>query len=196
MKREAGLWGKYMTKLLLLSILFSLLCSCGYTHYQNKKADNPVSQNVYEVIGGDDVYYLNSWVEDKTVIYEFMLNKRQKEVMHDLVEAINDVIEEDKQKVKVYLCTYIPGGIHKDLVLENYVDDYSIYADYKGLMKVDVNYPDVSMDEVLADPMTYTVLPDVRVLTISGKFQKKIEEEGIDWKEIWPDLEKVEYTDY
>ena len=196
MKREAGLWGKYMTKLLLLSILFSLLCSCGYTHYQNKKADNLLSQMVYEKIGGEDIYYLGAWEDDGVMIYPFLLNKMDKTVICDFAEIVNEAVEGEKQKITIYLRTSIPGGQELNISFRNYSDETRPFADYDGFMKVHVCYPDITREEVLADPMTYTVLPDVRVLTMSGKFQKKIEEEGIDWKEIWPDLEEVEYTDY
>lgn len=196
MNSKKIMWKKRVKILLILLTLMCLLCSCGYVQYKNKKADNLLSQMVYEKIGGEDIYYLGAWEDDGVMIYPFLLNKMDKTVIRDFAEIVNEAVEGEKQKITIDLRTPIPGGEELNISFRNYSDETRPFADYDGFMKVRVCYPDITREEVLADPMTYTVLPDVRVLSMSGKFQKKIEEEGIDWKEIWPDLEEVEYTDY
>ncbi len=43
---------------------------------------------------------------------------------------------------------------------------------------------------------TYINLPDIKNLTVTEKIVQFAEDEGIDWYEIWPDLEHYEVFDF
>ena len=51
---------------------------------------------------------------------------------------------------------------------------------------------DASDSSVLNNCATYFGFEDIRSLTISEKIEKNAKEEGVDWYEVWPNLEHFE----
>ena len=47
-------------------------------------------------------------------------------------------------------------------------------------------------DSIYNKASTYINLPDIKSLVVEKKIDQSAEEEGIDWYEIWPDLEYYE----
>lgn len=81
------------------------------------------------------------------------------------------------------------------LSLKNYTSDNSEQADYEGFYALSISYFMNSEEESFKDPQTYTGIEGIKHLRIDSEMQKKAEEQGIDWYEIWPDLEDVVIID-
>ena len=86
-------------------------------------------------------------------------------------------------------CT--PGGMEVVFLLGNYSDEASEKADLYGAKCIIVRYPGISRCETLMDPEIYTVVEDVRFFKIDEEMQKIAQEQGIDWYQVWPTLEKI-----
>ena len=80
-------------------------------------------------------------------------------------------------------------GLESVLNLKNYSNDNSEQSDYEGFYVLSISYPD--FEEGLRNPQTYTGIEGIKYLRIDSEMQKRAEEQGIDWYEIWPDLEDV-----
>lgn len=174
-----------------------LLCGCFslyQTTYDNEKANDIISQAVYESLGGDDLFYQHTKETSDICYYYYIIAKEEPQVIYDLVLEINEVIEQENINSKICLqCgTQVPGGLVADLAFTNYSDDTLEKPDYQVLKKLIARYPDVSGSTLFTDPKIYTVLDDIRYLEIDEQLQQKAEEEGIDWYEYWPNLEKID----
>ena len=58
-----------------------------------------------------------------------------------------------------------------------------------------VRYPNISHNELFKNPEIYTQLEDIHSFEIDRELQDKAVEQGIDWQEIWPNLEKFEIVE-
>lgn len=101
--------------------------------------------------------------------------------------------KEKTVKINLVLREETPGGGTEAVTsLRTYYegeDGYELFGSFQNLL---IYGTDVSImrDRSPYDKLsTYINLPDVKSLSVSKKIAKKAEEEGIDWYEIWPDLE-------
>ena len=101
--------------------------------------------------------------------------------------------EELKKKYEILAPVEVENthGSESVLSLKNYSNDNSEQADYEGFYALSISYFKNSEEERLKDPQTYTGIEGIKYLEINTEIQKKAEEQGIDWYEIWPDLEDV-----
>ncbi len=93
----------------------------------------------------------------------------------------------------------IPGGAARVVGLSNYSDSTLDNPDCEGLQRLIIIGADDWGDEdyFYNNPAVYTNIPGIKSLRISQEMQTKAEEQGIDWYEVWQDLEEVEvYYDY
>lgn len=118
-----------------------------------------------------------------------------------MVEAINAVMKEKEmsEKINLGIREKIPGGGTEGVVsLSNYYENEDGCGKYKFLQSLyicgteDSTKGDASPYNKVA---TYINLPDIKRLVVSKKIAQNAEEEGIDWYEIWPDLEYFEVTE-
>lgn len=98
-----------------------------------------------------------------------------------------------KEKIAIYVEVEDPYGSESVLNLKNYSNDNSEQSDYEGFYVLSISYPD--FEEGLRNPQTYTGIEGIKYLRIDSEMQKRAEEQGIDWYEIWPDLEDVVIID-
>ena len=121
--------------------------------------------------------------------------KKQRYCLYELVNSINQEISKESSKVYVMVGCEIPGGMEIEVILSNYSDESLPQADYKGLKDLIVRYPNISHNELFKNPEIYTQLEDIRSFAIDRELQDKAVEQGIDWQEIWPNLENFQITD-
>ena len=108
---------------------------------------------------------------------------------------MNDLARKEKKKIAVYVKVENTHGVESVLSLKNYSNDNSEQADYEGFYALSISYFMNSEEESFKDPQTYTGIEGIKHLRIDSEMQKKAEEQGIDWYEIWPDLEDVVIID-
>ncbi len=182
--------------MLLFTVLLVIGSSgCGHAYFYNKKADDSISQAVHNALG-DDVYYVSKEErESGSCHYLYLIRKEEKEVLYELVSSINQEISKESSKVYVMVGCEIPGGMEIEVILSNYTDESLPQADYKGLKDLIVRYPNISHNELFKNPEIYTQLEDIHSFEIDRELQDKAVEQGIDWQEIWPNLEKFEIVE-
>ena len=179
--------------LLILCIAASLL-GCGHVVYRNEKPDDSVSQMIYDALG-NDVYYLYKKEKNGVLYYEYLIRREEADVIYKFAAAANDAVSGETKKITVHLSYEIPGAREIDMVLSNYSDESLLLADYKGLKKLTVRYPNAFRNELFKNPEIYTPLEDIRSFKIDRELQDKAVDLGIDWQEIWPNLENFEIAE-
>lgn len=183
---------KNIFRMIITSLCITMIfCSCGNVNFKNHKADDHLSQAVYDALH-DDVYYLYKKDENGVIAYDFYIQNETREVVQSFYEAIDNALSDRKEKVWVNLSCYIPGGREYVMFLKNYSDDSASDADLSGIKNVTALYPDGSQNKLFMDPEIYTGFKDVRYFEIDDKLQKIADEKEIDWNKIWHDLQKFD----
>ncbi|MDE7177567.1 MAG: hypothetical protein K2O59_07085 [Lachnospiraceae bacterium] len=184
--------------LILLSQIIVIGCGEGFIRKVNEKPDDDISQAIYEAIGSKKVLYWGktSSDSDETIIYEYLLHDEKDEnVLTNMLEAANSVMGEKETTDKIVLNlrkSTSRGGFEAVASLRTYYeseDGYELYGSFQTLFiqgTEDSNMRDSSPYDKLS---TYINLPDIKSLVVRKKIAHRAEEEGIDWYEIWPDLE-------
>lgn len=89
----------------------------------------------------------------------------------------------------------MPGGLETVVSLYNYFEDEGRYERYEFFQCLDISGTERS-NKGDASPYnkasTYINLPDIKRLVVTEKIAENAEEEGIDWYEVWTDLEYYE----
>ena len=175
-----------------ISLFITLLfCGCGNADVNNKKADDYLSQAVYEILN-DDVCYLGRIDYNNIEVYDYYIKNETQEVVQSFFEAVDKTVSEKEEKIQVKLCCYIPGGTEYVMTLKNYSDESAVKADLNGIKNVAVKYPSVSKNELFTDPEIYTGFQDVQYFTIDEILQKTADNKGIDWNKVWSGLKNLE----
>ena len=184
--------------LILLSQIIVTGCGEAFIHEVNEKPDDDISQAIYEAIGSKKVFYWGktSSDSDEIIIYEYLLHDEKDEnVLTNMLEAANSVMGEKKTTDRIVLNlrkSTSRGGFEAVASLRTYYeseDGYELYGSFQTLFiqgTEDSNMQDCSPYDKLS---TYINLPDIKSLVVCKKIAHSAEEEGIDWYEIWPDLE-------
>ena len=139
---------------------------------------------------GDDIWY---YYKDKgrsgEKEYYYIIEKCDRDTITRFAKVLNDLAQEEKKKIAIYVEVEDPYGSESVLNLKNYSNDNSEQADYERFYALSISYPD--FEEELRNPQTYTGIEGIKYLRIDSEMQKRAEEQRIDWYEIWPDLEDV-----
>ncbi len=178
-------------------IITILLTGCGGITYDNKMPDDEISRAVYEALG-TDVYYVKSYKNEFDVIcYWYIVKSYDSDLLYKFVTTINEAIEENEitEKVSISYMTEIPGCLASIIELSNYSNRVLKKPDYEKLQHVEIEGTMVNVEkefDFYNDPSTYFNLPDVRYLEVNQKINDQAKEQGINWYEVWPDLEQME----
>ncbi|MDE6663357.1 MAG: hypothetical protein K2K46_08440 [Lachnospiraceae bacterium] len=189
-----------------VSILVFLLVAIGivigglvfaFSYKANKIPDDDISKAIYKAVGRKKVRYWSkkSYDSGEKVIYGYVVCDYEDEnLLANMVEAANAVMEEKEmtEKKVLYLWEEIPGGYSSLVSLHNYYegeDGYEQYGTFQNLYIYGTFYDVEQHDNPYNKISTYINLPDIKSLGVTEKIAQSAEEEGIDWYEIWPDLE-------
>ncbi|MBD5477280.1 MAG: hypothetical protein HDR17_15095 [Lachnospiraceae bacterium] len=85
---------------------------------------------------------------------------------------------------------FVSGAYRTAASLQNYYEGVDGYKQYKSFQ--DLYIGETFSSSSYSKASTYTTLPDIRRLCVIKEIAQDAEEEGIDWYEIWPDLEYYE----
>lgn len=190
-----------MVKLVRIISVFAILsfslCGCGRHRYHSLKPDDAVSRAVYDVLGKKADYHGKEEVDGR-ICYDYELEKLEVETMSEFVKAVNSVLGDEQEKIKIdvdiHIYTYRSTFVCR---LSNYSDDSLEKADYDGLRSLSINDRLDELRSVYAsEALTYyTGIKGIRQLEIGIQMQQRADEEGIDWYECWPDLEEIIFKD-
>lgn len=174
-------------------ILFGLsrMNRCGNNSPNRGIPYDNFSRAIYREMGDDIWYYHKEKGRSGEKEYCFVIEKCDRDTLTRFAKILNNLGQKEKKKIAVYLAIENAHGLESALNLKNYTNDNSEQADYEGFYALSTSYLDNTAQESLKDPQTYTGIEGIKHFRIDSEMQKRAEEQGIDWYEIWPDLEDV-----
>ena len=183
-------------KIIGISIVFVLILlglsrmnRCGDNSPNRGIPYDKFSRAIYREMGDDIWYYYKDKGRSGEKEYYYIIEKCDRDTITRFAKVLNDLAQEEKKKIAVYVEVEDPYGSESVLNLKNYSNDNSERAGYERFYALSISYPD--FEEGLRNPQTYTGIEGIKYLRIDSEMQKRAEEQGIDWYEIWPDLEDV-----
>lgn len=189
-------------KIIGISIVFVLILfglsrmnRCGNNSPNHGIPYDNFSRAIYREMGDDIWYYHKEKGRSGEKEYCFVIEKCDRDTLTRFTKILNNLGQKEKKKIAVYLAIENAHGLESALNLKNYTNDNSEQADYEGFYALSTSYLDNTAQESLKDPQTYTGIEGIKYLRIDSEMQKRAEEQGIDWYEIWPDLEDVVIID-
>ena len=179
------------TCIIIAFILFGLsrMNRCGDNSPNRGIPYDKFSRAIYREMGDDIWYYYTDKGRSGEKEYSYIIEKCDRDTITRFSKVLNDLAQEEKKKIAIYVEVEDPYGSESVLNLKNYSNDNSERADYERFYALSISYPDY--EEGLRNPQTYTGIEGIKYLRIDSEMQKRAEEQGIDWYEIWPDLEDV-----
>lgn len=185
------------TCIIIAFILFGLsrMNRCGNNSPNRGIPYDKFSRAIYIEMGDDIWYYYKNKGRSGEKEYYYIIEKCDRDTLTRFSKVLNDLAQEEKKKIAIYVEVENTHGLESALNLKNYTNDNSEQADYEGFYALSTSYLDNTAQESLKDPQTYTGIEGIKYLRIDSEMQKRAEEQGIDWYEIWPDLEDVVIID-
>ena len=187
-----------INKIIGISIVFVLILlglsrmnRCGNNSPNPGIPYDKFSRAIYREMGDDIWYHYKKKGRSGEKEYCFVIEKCDRDTLTRFTKILNNLGQKEKKKIAVYLAIENAHGLESALNLKNYTNDNSEQADYEGFYALSTSYLDNTAQESLKDPQTYTGIEGIKYLRIDSEMQKRAEEQGIDWYEIWPDLEDV-----
>ena len=179
------------TCIIIAFILFGLsrMNRCGDNSPNRGIPYDKFSRAIYREMGDDIWYYYKDKGRSGEKEYYYIIEKCDRDTITRFAKVLNDLAQEEKKKIAIYVEVEDPYGSESVLNLKNYSNDNSEQADYERFYALSISYPD--FEEELRNPQTYTGIEGIKYLRIDSEMQKRAEEQRIDWYEIWPDLEDV-----
>ena len=185
------------TCIIIAFILFGLsrMNRCGNNFPRHEIPNDKFSYVVCKEMGDDIWYYYKDKGRSGEKEYYYIIEKCDRDTITRFSKVLNDLAQEEKKKIAIYVEVENTHGSESVLSLKNYSNDNSEQADYEGFYALSISYFMNSEEESFKAPQTYTGIEGIKYLEINTEIQKKAEEQGIDWYEIWPDLEDVVIID-
>lgn len=186
-----------ISRLFTLFLIFwfvMTITGCGNAHFTvaNKKADDKISQAVYEQLGTKMCYEGSSYDKDEEILYyHYVVNDYEEEdLLVDMVEIINEkMIEENiSSRICLVIREVIAGGTRTSVSLYNYYVDESGYEPYNTLQSLKI-WGAEGEYQTYNEVSAYENLKDIKAVIVEKGINNRLEEQEIDWYEIWPDLE-------
>lgn len=188
-----------MCALILTLLAGMIVTGCGEVIRieVNEKPDDDISKAIYKAVGRKKVYYQdkNTYDSDEMVIYRYLIHDHKDEnVLKDMVEAANAVMKEKEttEKKDLLLLDKVSGRYEPVVSIRTYYewqDECFQYESFQTLFIYGADQSTKSDNNPYDKLSTYINLSDIKCLAVSKKIAQIAEEEGIDWYEIWPDLE-------
>ena len=185
------------TCIIIAFILFGLsrMNRCGDNSPNRGIPYDKFSRAIYREMGDDIWYYYKDKGRSGEKEYCFVIEKCDRDTLTRFAKILNNLAQREKKKIAVYVKVENTHGVESVLSLKNYSNDNFEQADYEGFYALSISYFMNSEEESFKDPQTYTEIEGIKHLRIDSEMQKRAEEQGIDWYEIWPDLEDVVIID-
>ena len=179
------------TCIIIAFILFGLsrVNRCGNNSPNRGIPYDKFSRAIYREMGDDIWYYYKDKGQSGEKEYYYIIEKCDRDTITRFSKVLNDLAQEEKKKIAIYVEVEDPYGSESVLNLKNYSNNNSEQADYERFYALSISYPD--FEEGLRNPQTCTGIEGIKYLRIDSEMQKRAEEQGIDWYEVWPDLEDV-----
>ena len=160
------------------------------------RPDDELSRAVRKATGRDFCYYGKEESDSGVTEYEYEIRTFKEEVITNLVNALNDTVANEQRKITVKVYDERHGGLCPIFSADNFSDAGLEVADYDGMYAICIRKISDSYDTIFDSPSFYADIEGIKKLSLNAGMKKQAEKEGIDWYELWPDLEEVEVVDW
>ena len=183
---------------LLLITAIIIFGGCGYRSVKSAKPDDEVSEYMCDNIGDEYIYLGTSEKYDGGVVYSFCIEPEtlSKDSIDKFLDVASSLSIKEGERMNIELMTQFSGGNWGICSLKNYYktenegDNNEFYV-FPEMSVFTISGQELSIS-ILNEPSTFTGAKRIKYLFVSEIMQEKADEEGVDWKEIWPELEGVE----
>ena len=179
-------------------ILMLEVTAVRYGNAALKNKDDIISKTISEAVGRKKVYYKGKQDVGPADMYRYVvLDYEDETLLKDIVEAVNAVIKEKgmTQEIRLVILKKKPIGVEMIACLCNYYSSEK-YETLQSMYIYGTELSNSKNDTLYNKASTYINLPDIKRLFVTEEIAQNAEEEGIDWYEVWPDLEYYEIFDY
>ncbi|MBP5253055.1 MAG: hypothetical protein J6Z21_04605 [Lachnospiraceae bacterium] len=165
-----------------------ILSQCGGVDHPCE-TDDLFSENVMKKMKDSYLYMGSSRERGVVKIYNFKANGLYDNSICDMYSVCTDYIGYCRGKTMICLNDGSAGMLTPMVILTNYSDESVNSPDYDGFCSLYV----ISREyyKYWLEPDRYIGIVGIKKLEIPDIMQETADEEGIDWYEIWPDLEEV-----
>ena len=176
-------------------IIIMILCGCGYYKDYDLKPDDELSQAVKDTFG--DAFYYNGMEESPIFghYYTFQINDYNPETIRQFVDLLNEQMSGTDEKVTVVVGIKQVEVLGDAFSVSNFSDTNLDHADYDGFYDLWIGYLMFNHDAFWDDVSIYSSLTEIRKLEVSDHLQEQADATGIDWYELFPNLEEVTVYD-
>ncbi len=140
-------------------------------------------------------YQNSSFNKNEEILYYFYIvnDYKDENLLEDMANTVNEKLKENDINTRICLVIWevIPGGTRTMVCLSNYYENDSEYESYETLQCLEIRGAE-SGYETYNKVSAYENLKDIKALSVKKKINKIWKDEGIDWYEVWPDLEHYE----
>ena len=191
---------KKLSKIFMLFCVLLFTVSVGRYIAEIPRPDDDISKAVREKVGKKFYYEgKEEYIEEDEIWYHYLIRyTRDENYLRDIVEAVNEVMLEKGIIEKIVICIWqeIPGGETVIARISNF-DEYGM-DDYlpQTLSYLRIYGNDTWDNSVNNKASTYTEIQGIEYLTVFEPVDENAQDEGIDWKEVWPDLKCLKIWNY
>lgn len=190
MRKIRKIWIGIIIAVIVYTFFVSKICGSRY-HPTPQIPRDFFSYKIFREMGNDIYYYKREKGNSGQIKYFYVIERCDRDTINRFSKILNVLGEKEEKKIAVYVEAKFTWGLSSTFNLKNYSDNNLEKPDYNGFYVLTIAYSKMLDEETLRDPQTYTGIEGIRKLIISEEMQERAEEQGIDWYEIWPDLEEV-----
>lgn len=188
---------KKLKHLMLIFMTIVLFCGCGFDSKRGIDPDDELSASVCDSIGDTFRYLGQKQKPDDVIDYMYFApyESLTSENISNFMNTVASLSVDNTKHIEFNICPQVENGYGGTCSLQNYIelsdDGDKKFIEFSEMCVYTITYQELS-DPILTEPSTFIGVEGVKYLIISNRMQEKAEEEGIDWYEIWPDLEDIE----
>lgn len=195
-------WTKKVYKLLFILILVIWAFNCGKYIVEKTMDYDTVARAVHKQVGRKVSYWRKAISTDGIQQYMYFILDEEEKILVDMAETVDKVLKEKDIREKVVLVVMEEwDGIDLStpvINLSNYNEVVvGVSDDADDYQSQSLNYLIIygnegSKNSLYNQASTYINLKNIKYLRVVDMVNQNAKEEGIDWYEIWPDLEGYE----
>ena len=188
-----------MNKLLSIFILltFTLMMTGCNDSIDSVSPDDEISEYLCDELEGVFTYFDKTVLDDNAISYTFhgWTSSFTEENITLFLNATKAVTAEEGARIRINLIVGEAGGHSWVCSMSNYYPVASNgkvkYVDYSEMCVFSLGWPPIYAEEI-HNPTMYTGVKGVRYLFLDDEMMETASKAGVDWNEIWPQLEGVE----
>lgn len=154
--------------------------------------DDEFSKRIIDT-AGDIFIYQGSHISDKMTQYIFFFRDWTEEDVRIFSSVIKENANTIEGKAQIIVFQKVGGLSIGAFTLDNTSDESLKYPDYDGFYRLRIS--DIMFEGESEYLLMISSIDGIRKLEATERFMKESEKNGIDWYEVWPELEEIVIID-